>query len=110
MGSCGRSWGEGGQLAAAEAGHHGVGDEQGDVLDGFEHGPGFEAVGGFEHRVAELGELLADDLAHFGFVLDQQHQPVSLATGRPGGGGGGRRGGLSVIGTMKRTLVPLPGC
>ena len=111
MGSAGPQRRAGGQLAPAEAGHHGVGDEQGDVLDGFEHGAGLEAVGGLEHRVAELGELLADDLAHLGLVLDQQHQPAAVGGGRrrraTGAGGAGR---ASVIGTMKRTLVPCPGC
>ena len=89
--------GEGRQFASAEAGHDGVGDQQGDVFDGLQHGFCLDAVAGFEHRVAQFGELLADHLTYFGFVLDQEHQALLIGdAGR--GGAEGLRGGRGGVG------------
>ena len=74
---------EAGEGAAVHgAGHHHVGDDEGDGRDVLDHVGGLGAVLGLDHRAAQLGELHAHHAAHVGVVLGQQHQ----LAGQVGGG------------------------
>jgi hypothetical protein len=89
------------------AGHHHVGDDQGDGRDVLDHVGGLGAVLGLDHRAAQLGELHAHHAAHVGVVLGQQHQ----LAGQVGGGHVPRRQGFgcsasSMRGSSRATVVP----